>query len=1204
MKKKLPDRLRGPVNFRKTFLVMKLYLVFTLFLTLSVSASLYSQNERISFTLESGKLSDALIHIKDMTGVQIIYNEDLLAHLTCRKQTFSNVTVGEAIGEILKGSGFYCEKVDEVFVIKPVPQAPPQPAQPIRITGKVTDEKGQPLPGVTVMIKGTTVGTVADMNGRYTMVLPGNVKQPVLVYSFVGMKSKEIAYVGQKELDVVMEEGTEMLDDVVVSTGYSTVNRKDMVGAHTTVKAADVMMPAYNSIDQMLQGQVAGLVVMNSSSRVGTTPKIKLRGTTTILGNQSPLWVVDGIVQEDPLELETVDVMTQDLKDIVGSQISWLNPMDIETITVLKDASATAVYGSKASNGVIVITTKKGKVGRLTVNYTGNMSINTKPNYGMFNYMNSKERVQFSQDVYNAGAYYQNEPITQPYTYEGAMKMYLAGDLSFEDFMKRKTFLSTVNTDWFDLLTRSAVSHNHNLSLSGGTEAVTYNVSLGYSNTLGQEIGNSGERMTGRVAVNVRLHEKVRLDASINASSSTTDAFGEEVNPMKYATTTNRSIPAYDEEGNPVFYQKRASYFYNNVKNLSYNFMNERDNSGSTNKNLHLSAALNFRWNILDWLSYEFAGGYAATNTNGETYNSEQTYRVAWRYRGYDYGTAEPGSALFKAALLPFGGVLFTTDASQRSYNIQNKFLVSKQFNADHRLNAMLAMEVRSSSVSNNANKVWGYMPNRGEALIKPTAPDEFAPIKGSISGWGLLNEMYSYGWRRTKNTDNFLSFFGTVAYSLKDRYVFNFSLRNDESNRFGQDANHRFDPTYSFGLSWQAMEEEWLAGVKNWLNVFNVRATYGIQGNAMTKLGPDLTLNQLGVAPVYNQYESSISRLPNPALAWEKTKSWDVGLDMELFNMFDVVVDYYRRSSNVIVEQDLPYEYGRPTMKMNGGRILNKGVEFTVSFTPVRTKDWALSISLNSSKNWNETGKEEYAATRAELLSGSSDKILREGYPVGGFWSYSFAGLSGEDGRPLFNYFDVPEADRNSGVDPTTFLVYSGTKEPNFTGGLNLSLRWKTLTLSSAFSVLVGAKKRLPSPYASIPNGSFVPEPDVNLSKDLMRRWKKAGDEKHTDIPGFVTAVSSNVTLPDGSDEQWMKLWEQSDALVADASFFRCRQLSLSWRVGEDWCKRMGLKTLSLNASVSNLFVIASKRFNGFDPELGDSVHPKNYSVGINIGF
>lgn len=1176
-----------------------------LFLCLFCPGWIMAQDQKsvINLSMKDATLKEVIWNIEKQSGFVFAYNANDLARVGKVSVNIKEKTVLEALNICLKGTGLSYVVQENIIVIKQK-ETKASKIEKVTVRGKVVDKDGAPLPGVTILIKGTTVGVSTNGDGQYAISVA---KQDslVFVFSFIGLKTKEVKWNGQEALNVVLEEDSQVMDEVVVSTGYNTVNRRDMVGSYTSVKAADIMMPAYNSIDQMLQGQIAGMVVMNTSSRVGTTPKIKLRGTTTIFGNQSPLWVVDGIVQEDPLELETADIMTQDLKDIVGSQISWLNPMDIETITVLKDASATAVYGSKASNGVIVITTKKGKVGRLTVNYTGNMTINTRPNYGMFNYMNSKERVQFSQDVYNAGVYYMEEPISQPYTYEGAMKMYLAGDLSYDEFMKRKTFLSTVNTDWFDLLTRSAVSHSHNVSLAGGTEAVTYNVSLGYNNTLGQEIGNSNERMTGRVAVNVRLHEKVRLNASLNATSSTTKAFGEEVNPMSYATTTSRSIPAYDEAGNPVYYQKRKSYLYNrNVQSLSYNFINERNNSGSTNKNLHVSAALNFKWDILDWLSYEFTGGYTASNTNGETYNTERTFRVAWRYRGYDYGAAEPNSTLFKAALLPFGGVMFTTDASQRAYNIQNKILISKSFNDEHRLNAMLAMELRSSAVANNANKVWGYMPDRGETLVRPTPPDELQPISNAVSGWGILDEIYGTGWKRTQNTDNYLSFFATVAYSLKNRYVFNFSMRNDESNRFGQDVNNRFDPTYSFGLSWKMMDEPWLEGMKKWLNAFNVRATYGIQGNAMTKLGPDLTLRQYGILSVYNQHYSKISSLPNPNLSWEKTKSWDWGVDMTLFNIFDVVVDYYRRNSNVIVTQDLPSEYGISTMNMNGGEITNEGVEFTVSFTPVKTKDWALSISLNSSKNWNETGKEEYEATRDELLAGNSEKILKKGYPVGGFWSYSFAGLSSEDGRPLFNYFDVPEADRNSSVDPTTYLVYSGTKEPNFTGGLNFSLRWKTLTLSSGFSLLLGCKKRLPSPYANIPNGAKIPDPDVNLSKDLTKRWKKPGDENYTKIPGLVTTPSSNITLPNGSEEQWMRVWEQSDALVADASFLRCRQLSLSWRIGEDWCKRMGLKTLSLNATVSNLFVIASKRFNGFDPELGDSVHPKNYSVGINIGF
>ena len=1179
---------------------MRISMILLLIGSLHLSASSFSQT-RVSLNMKDATVQEVFSNLEKMTDYTFLYKMDLVGKCGKVNVEATNKDLSLLLEDLLKPLGLSFQIDDRVVVITTSKMKDEK--KMITIKGRVFMADSTGVAGATVILKGTSTGVITNMAGEFTITIP-EMESPVFIFSFMGMKTREVKYTGQKMMMVLMEEDAKAMDEVVV-TGYQNVNRRDMVGSYTTIKASDIIMPAYNSIDQMLQGRVAGMVVVNTSSRVGTSPKIKIRGTTTLLGNQSPLWVVDGIIQEDPLELDASAMLTQDLKDIIGSQVSWLNPMDVETITVLKDASATAIYGSKASNGVIVITTKKGKIDRMTVNYSGSMSINTKPNYGMFNYMNSKERTIFAQEVFNAGASYLKEPIKQPYTYEGVMKMYLEGDVSYDDFMKRKHYFETINTDWFDLLTQTAVSHSHNLSLSGGTDKITYNVSLGYSNSLGQEIGNSSEKMTGRVGVGVRLHEKVRLDASFSGNTTKNKGFGQEVNPMSYATTMNRAVPAYDENGDPVFYQKSADYYYGNTSYLSYNFINERDNSGSQVESSHFAASMNLGWDITNWLKYEFTGGYSRSQNNNETWSLEKTFYIASKYRGYDYGSVDPGSAAFKAAQLPFGGVLYTSDAMVAAYNVQNKLLISKSFNEDHRLNVMLGMEIRSSSTKNNVNTVYGYVPERGEKLIKPTIPEDFEPLKNSLNGWGLFNQLYVDGWQRTMNTENFLSFFATTAYSLKNRYVFNFSVRNDVSNRFGQDVNNRFDPTYSFGVSWRMMDEPWLARIEGFLNSLNFRVTYGIQGNAMTKMGPDLTLTQNGIAEVYNQYYSVISRLPNPNLSWERTKSWNFGLDMQLFKMFSLVFDCYTRSSNAIVSQNVAYEYGVTSMDMNGGKIRNSGVEFTVSFTPIQKKDWALSVSLNSSKNWNKAGKEQYAARREDLLSGRADRVLKKGYPVSGFWSYSFAGLGAEDGRPLFNYIDVPEEERNSKIDPTTFLVYSGQSEPAFTGGLSLSLRWKTLSLSTNFSLLLGAKKRLPSPYKNFPNGGInVPGELDNLSKDLNKRWKKPGDEKKTHIPGVITTSLYSEVLPDKGTVDWPEMWEYSDVMVADASFLRCNQLSLSWNVDREWCKRMGLKTLSFSAGVSNPFFIASKRFNGFDPELGDSVHPKNYSFGVNIGF
>ena len=762
--KKVWDLLLNFWQHRKSkfFLRMKISMILLLVGIMHLSASTFSQT-KVSLNMKDATVQEIFSSLEKMTNYTFLYKLDLVDKCGRMDVNATDKDFNQLLEDLLRPLGLSFKIDDRVVVI--TAREDEEKKDMVIIKGVVKDENGQSLPGVTIVLKGTSVGVASDMEGKFTLSAPKqeNLK---LLFSFVGMKTKEVVWKGEKMLNVILEEDSQQMDEVVV-TGYQTVNRRDMVGSYTTVRAEDIIMPAYTSIDQMLQGQVAGMVVMNTGSRVGTSPKIKIRGTTTILGNQSPIWVVDGIIQEDPIELEASTYMTQDLKTIIGSQISWLNPMDIETITVLKDASATAIYGSKASNGVIVITTKKGKVDRLTVNYTGNVSINSKPNYGQFNYMNSQERIIFSQEAFNAGAFYLEEPLMQPYTYEGAMQMFLQGELSRDEFNERKTYLESINTDWFDLLTQSAVSQNHNVSVSGGSEKVTYNISAGYSNSLGQEIGNSSEKLTGRVAVDVRLRENLRISANVNGNTGINKAFGEGVNPMGYATSTSRAIPAYDENGDPLFYRERAGYVYNeNVTSLGYNFENERDNSGSRVENTYFFSALNFSWDIVDWLRYEFSGGYTRSQTNNESWALEKTFKIAREYRGYDYNAVDPGSAEFKAAIMPFGGGLFTSDALQSSYNIQNKLLISKSFNEDHRLNVMLGMEIRSSRVKNNSNTVYGYAPDRGEKIIKPTYPENIVPITGNVNeNWGILEGLYQGRWSRNKKTVNYLSFIDVIVY-------------------------------------------------------------------------------------------------------------------------------------------------------------------------------------------------------------------------------------------------------------------------------------------------------------------------------------------------------------------------------------------------------------------------------------------------------
>ncbi len=1089
------------------------------------------------------------------------------------------------------------------------------------VTGIVLDEFNSPLPGASVSVlnhKKMARGTSSDINGQFKIEVNTENGDSELVFSFVGTKTRKVKITKENlktPIEIRLFPDESVLEEVtIVEDGYARLPRKDMVGAFTTVKADDILMPAYQSIDQMLQGKVAGMSVVNSSARVGSSPKITIRGTSTILGNSDPLWVVDGVIQEDPLSIDMSSSITTDMRELIGNQISWLNPQDIDNITVLKDASATAIYGSKASNGVIVITTKKGTPGRISVNYSGNISVRERPTYDIYDFMNSYERIQFSKEAYEAGVRYRSEPLPQIYTYEGLMAMFNKRMINEEQFSNYLQRLETVNTDWFDLLTRNSISQSHNISVSGGTDRYTYNASIGYSDNKGYEIGNENDQLTTRLSINSNVNDKLNINVQLNGSVRNSDGYGAGVNPYSYAMNTSRAIPAYEENGDLAYYSKYYRYQHNaqlgDNNQYKYNIFNEMSNSYSSNRGTMFNASVNVSYKLLSWLSYQATASMSLSTNKSESFAGEKTSQVEQLYRGYPYGSEKAGSDKYNAALMPFGGVLNQSNSQTLSYSTSHRLAFSKEFNENHRLNAMLGMEIRSSEGESDGNIVWGYVPERGEIIVSPTLPENFKPIGTDVNiGWGALTQLYNGGWSKTSTVTNYMSFFATVAYSMMNRYVININVRSDASNRFGQDVNKQFDPTWSFGASWKVAQEPFVAENMPWLDQMNLRATYGIQGNVVNSISPEMIVRYQGLLDSYGEYYLSISSLANPQLKWERTKTWNLGLDLALFGI-SMNFEYYGRRSHAIIRQDIAQEYGISSMPLNGAVITNHGVEYTLNFTPFRTDNFTWTVGLNASKNWNKSRDDDRTAkadelTHVDFLNGNTDRPLKNGYPLSAFWSYKFTGLDGSNGYPTFDQATYESVKDNPTLDPTTFLVYSGQTEPDFTGGFNTRIRWKNFHIGADFALMLGAKKRLPNPYSSFSNGKM---PDIfsNLSKELNDRWKKPGDEAHTNIPALYTSIRDlyNLNLPNGRFDNIYSMWAQSDVRVANASFLRCTQVSLSYNLPRKICQKAGLSRIQLSANVNNLFVIASDEWRGYDPELGYTIQPRVYSMGISVGF
>lgn len=460
-----------------------LYLFLFMF-AFHLSGQAQDKEKKISLELKNEQLASALKKIEKASLYMITFNhEDVNPYrVTC---TLQQATIQEALNKVLESKPL-TYKINGRFITisqkKEVAQTFVQNGS-CTIKGIVTDETAHPLPGAHIVVENSQKATVSDVDGLYILTLSGG-KSHVLLVSYMGMRTQKVnIHLGKNEQEknipaIVMQEDDTSMDELVV-TGYQNIQKARSTGAITQLKMDDIMSPGLPSIDQMLQGHVPGMLVMQTSGEPSATPKIRIRGTSSIIGNKAPLWVLDGIILSDNVEVDHSQLNGDDAAYLVGTAIAGVNPQDIESITILKDAAATALYGVQAANGVIVVTTKKGAVGKPQVRYNGSVSVSERIGYGDLNLMNAAERIDLSRQLIENNYRYVQTPYD--FGYEGAYIKYMNGDYSYDQFNTEVQTMARRNTDWYDLLFRNALSHNHTMSVSGGSEQTTYYGSLGYS---------------------------------------------------------------------------------------------------------------------------------------------------------------------------------------------------------------------------------------------------------------------------------------------------------------------------------------------------------------------------------------------------------------------------------------------------------------------------------------------------------------------------------------------------------------------------------------------------------------------------------------------------------------------------------------------------------------------------------------------------
>ena len=979
------------------------------------------------------------------------------------------------------------------------------------------------------------------------------------------------------------------LDNFVV-TGYQKIDRRKMTGVSTTLKIDDETVGAVLNVDQALAGQVPGLSSVSSTGAPGAPLKIRIRGISSINGNQDPLWVLDGI----PLDGTEVPTM-EDLKDIDNlyqTSIAGINPADIESITVLKDAAATAIYGARAANGVIVVTTKKGKAGAPKINFYTKLTVS--PNMGLdrLNLLNSNEKVDLELSLLQSNYDFRDNKgdVARILASLGETAAYKTGgwDALSADARRQIDALRAINTNWNDILMRSAFTQDYGASISGGGNRATYYVSVGYSDQQGNVQGVSADRFNSTLKTTVRINEMLKVGASLFINQRKQNSFMTDyngfVNPVYYSRLANPYFRPYADDG---------SYNYDvNVQggkedsSLDFNIFEERNNTSHRRKDRQVMAIFDAELKLLDWLTFNTQLGLQTDAYTIDKYAGEKSFAMR---KDLERSLYYNGSS--QSPFLPTtGGKHQVTEAHSHQWTWKGMLEMQRQFGDDHEVQFMLGSEIRHVDANSVYTAAYGYDPR---TLTTQTV---YFPSENYASLFPLHRE--------TETENAFVSWFATGSYTFKERYTLGGSIRFDGSDVFGVAKKYRYLPLYSVSGLWRIGDEPWMKQV-TWVNELNMKASYGIQGNIDKNTSPYLigSYDRKSILGK-SEYIIEAETAPNPSLRWEKTRNVNVGLDFSLFGgVVTFGVDYYyRRSSDLIGLKMLPLETGFSSTTINWATMQNKGWEFALSTRNIWQKDFHWTTQLNFGINNNKVLR--------ETIADNSTYPSREGYPVGAIFALETAGLD-NDGYPLFRNKEGEAvtltellklnqygASTLSAEEQRSLYKYMGTTDPKVSGGFINTFEYKNWTLGVNFTFNFGMKTRVTPSYS---NTTF--DRGLNTNHDVLNRWTPTNTS--SSLPALINETDRPAEYVQYHD---LNLYNNLDLWVRNCNYVRLQSLRLAYKFNEPWMKRIGIANASVSVEGRNLLVIASNYNNYLDPEtMGNPyAQPISHDIifGINIGF
>ncbi|MFC2504650.1 MAG: SusC/RagA family TonB-linked outer membrane protein [Capnocytophaga ochracea] len=1094
-------------------------------------------------------------------------------------------------------------------------------AQERTVTGVVKDEAGTPLPGASVQVKGTSHGVATDFDGKYSIKVPND--KAVLVFSSLGAKTVERPVGTNKVINVTFQDEAQQLKEVVL-TGYQEINKKLFTGSSQTLKADNIKMDGVVDVGRMIEGRSAGVNVQNISGTFGTSPKITIRGGSSIFGDTKPLWVVDGAVQEEVVNLSFEQLASGDASTLVSSAISGINANDIESIEILKDASALSLYGARALNGAVIITTKSGKKNVKTqINYQLEQSVRMIPNYNQYDIMNSQESMGIYRELEQKG-YFSLSSYTQA-RYGGAYNiMYRAidtydpatGRYGLENteaariaFLRKYEY---ANTDWFKTLFRPSLTQNHTVSLSGGGENATVYGSVGFFVDPGWTIADRVHRVTGNLKTTYNLSQNVKVGILTQGSIRTQRAPGTynrsantvsggydrdfDINPFSYALNTTRALRPYGDDGKYEYY----SYNY-----APMNILNELANNYMDLNVLEYKIQGDLEIKLAKGLKYNFLGSVRHVKSSNEHSMKENTNVVGAYRANRTTVIAKANPFLFEdpenpdripQIVLPNGGIYKLTENNLQSYYFRNALEYKGLFKDVHDVKVFLGQEYRHTDRDNQTFTGYGYQFARGG-----TAFTDYRAIQKAIQD---NSPYFEKGFTKERG----IAFFLQGTYSYQQRYVFAGTLNYEGSNQLGRSRSARWLPTWNASVRWNATNEKFLEDNSTISNLA-FRLSYGLiagLGSASNALA--IFKNQVANRYNLNDRENTIyiAELQNSQLTWEKVYETNFGVELGLFkNRVNLSMDLYQKNSKDLIDYVRTSGIGGQLLKLaNNAAMTTKGIELALDTKNIKTDDFSWNTGINFAYFNQEITSLTYRPNVYNLVREVGGNIV--GGARNTLYSFDFKGLN-DKGLPLFNLRNgstkFEDIDFQQIDNILSFLKKEGAVEPNITAGLSNTFRYKNWELSTLITAQAGNKLRKPDQYSIDYNDLSV------FPKEMRNRWIQPGDEHITNIPGIADKRTVN-EIGYRTLRRVYNAYNYSSERVVDGSFVRMKNISLSYTFPKEVLEQLKVNNLTLRLQAANPFLIYSdKNLNGQDPEFfrsGGVAYPvtAQYTFTINLGI